>query len=213
MKQKIKISFFVALLCFVYSFDGFAQIKKENLKLGFSYGTGIQNKFPFNADDYTHDVDFYKVQINYRFKDKKKWAFEVNLEPAYNVVEHQLLNRFYIKPSDTDNYQELTELYMQKRTIKEYVLNLGVIARYKIYNGISTYAILGSGPMIADKATERLAKGFAFSDVFGLGLSYEFLKLQLDFRYSVRHTSNLELKQPNGGHNTTNVEFALLFRP
>ena len=64
--------------------------------------------------------------------------------------------------------------------------------------------------MFSDKATERLAKGFAFSDIFGLGLSYEINKLQLDFRYSVRHTSNLELKQPNGGHNTTNTEFSVL---
>lgn len=189
-----------------------AQIKKENLKLGLTYGTGSQDKYPFNADDYTHNVDFYKIQINYRFKDKQKWAFEVNFEPSYNVVEHQLLNRYYIKPSDADNYQELTELYVQKRTIKEYVLNCGFIARYKIYDGISSYAIGSVGPMVSDKATERLAKGFAFSDIFGLGLSYEINKLHFDFRYSVRHTSNLELKQPNGGHNTTNTEFSVLFK-
>ncbi len=187
-----------------------AQIKKENIKLGFTYGTGAQDKFPFNADDYTHEVDFYKIQINYRFKDKRKWAFEVNLEPSFNVVEHQLLNRFYIKPSDSDNYMELTELYMQRRTIKEYVLNLGFITRYKIYKNVSTYAIISVGPMYADKATERLAKGFAFSDIFGLGLSYEINKLQFDLRYSVRHTSNLEFQQPNGGHNTTNMEFSVL---
>ena len=169
-----------------------------------------KDKFPFNADDYIHEVDFYKIQINYRFKDKRKWAFEVNLEPSFNIVEHQLLNRFYIKPSDADNYEELTELYMQRRTLKEYVLNCGFISRYKIYNGISSYAIISVGPMYADKATERLAKGFAFSDIFGLGLSYEINKLQFDLRYSVRHTSNLEFKQPNGGHNTTNMEFSLL---
>ena len=77
---------------------------------------------------------------------------------------------------------------------------------------MSTYAIGGTGPMHSDKATERLAKGFAFSDIFGLGLSYELKKLLFDFRYSVRHTSNLELKQPNGGHNTTNTEFSVLFK-
>lgn len=211
MKQKFIILFFVVLAFIANPFNGYAQIKKENLKLGFTYGTGSQNKYPFNAKDYTHEVDFYKIQINYRFKDKKKWAFEINLEPSYNVVQHQLLNRFYIKPSDAENYQELTELYLQKRTIKEYVLNCGFIARYKIYNGISTYAIGSLGPMIADKATERLAKGFAFSDIFGLGVSYEINRLQFDFRYSVRHTSNLEMKQPNGGHNTTNAEFSVLF--
>jgi len=212
MKQKFTIPFFLILVFMAHSFVGNAQIKKENLKLGFTYGTGSQNKFPFNEDDYTHEVTFYKTQINYRFKDQHKWAFEINLEPSYNVAQHQLLNRFYIKPSDAENYQELTELYMQKRTIKEYVLNCGFIARYKVYNGISTYAIGSVGPMFSDKATERLAKGFAFSDIFGLGLSYDINKIQFDFRYSVRHTSNLELKQPNGGHNTTNIEFSMLFK-
>lgn len=212
MNHKFSIAFFLTLVFMVSSFYLNGQIKKENLKLGLTYGTGSQDKFPFNAKDYTHKVDFYKVQINYRFKDKNKWAFEINLEPSYNVVEHQLLNKFYVKPSDADNYQELRELYTQKRTIKEYVLNCGIIARYKIYKGISCYAIGSLGPMISNKATERLAKGFAFSDIFGLGLSYEINKLQFDFRHSVRHTSNLELKQPNGGHNTTNIEFSVLFK-
>jgi len=212
MRQKFKISFFMVLVFIANSYCGHAQIKKENLKLGFAYGTGSQNKFPFNDSDYTHEVTFYKTQINYRIKNKQNWAFEVNLEPSYNVIEHQLLNKYYVKPSDAENYQELTELYMQKRTLKEYVLNCGFIVRYKIYNGISTYAIGSAGPMVSDKATERIAKGFAFSDVFGFGLSYEINKLQFDFRHSFRHTSNLELKQPNGGHNTVNAEFSVLFK-
>jgi hypothetical protein len=212
MKQKFTTLLFVTLVFIGNFLVANAQIKKENLKMGFSYGTGSQNKYPFNASDYTHEVSFYKVQINYRIKDKQKWAFEVNLEPGFNVAEHQLLNKYYIKPSDTEDYKAQTEFYMQKRTINEYVLNLGFITRYKIYNGISSYAIASVGPMFSNKPTERLAKGFAFSDIFGLGLSYEFNKIQLDFRYSVRHTSNLEIKKPNGGHNTTNTEFSVLYR-
>jgi hypothetical protein len=64
--------------------------------------------------------------------------------------------------------------------------------------------------MIADKASERLAKGFAFSDVFGLGMAYQLGNIQFGYRYSVRHTSNLEMKKPNNGHNTTNMEFSVL---
>jgi len=64
--------------------------------------------------------------------------------------------------------------------------------------------------MIANKRTERLASGFAFSDVFGIGISFDINNLRLDFRYSVGHTSNLEMEQPNNGHNTTNTEFAIL---
>lgn len=212
MKQHSLISCLVGLLLICTSIHGNAQIKKENLKLGFTYGTGSQGKFPFNADDYIHEVDFYKIQINYRFKDKKKWAFELHLEPSFNVVEHQLLNKFFVKPSDAENFQELRDLYTQKRTIKEYVLNCGIIARYKVYKDFTAFSVFSLGPMIADKATERLAKGFAFSDILGLGLSYELNKLQFDFRYSVRHTSNLEFQQPNGGHNTTNFEISALFK-
>ncbi|WP_298553475.1 acyloxyacyl hydrolase [uncultured Algibacter sp.] len=212
MKQKIIISFFITSFFMISSIVGHAQLKKENFRLGFAYGVGSQNKYPFNAKDYTHEVNFYKILINYRFKEKRKWAFEINLETSYNVVEHQLLNKWYVKEEDADNYLELRDLYTQKRTIKEYVLNCGLIARYKIYNNISAYAIGSLGVMTADKGTERLAKGFAFSDIFGLGLSYEINKVQLGFRYSVRHTSNLELKQPNGGHNTTNTEFSVLYK-
>lgn len=212
MKFKLLMSFFFSTLFMGISVSGNSQIKKEYLKLGFTFGKGAQDKFPFNADDYIHEVDFYKIQINYRFKDKKKWAFELNLEPSFNVVEHQLLNKFYVKPSDAENFQELRDLYTQKRTIKEYVLNCGIIARYKVYKDFSAFSVFSLGPMIADKATERLAKGFAFSDILGVGVSYELNKLQFDFRYSVRHTSNLEFQQPNGGHNTTNFEISALYK-
>lgn len=212
MKQNNRLSMLIVLVFFANSFIGHSQIKKERLKLGFAYGTGSQNKPPFDLVDYTHEVTFYKALINYRFKQKRKWAFEMSLEPSFNVAEHQLLNEHFIKPKDDENYEALRELYTQKRTFNEYVLNCGLVARYFIYKNISTYVIGSLGVMTADKATERLAKGFAFSDVAGLGLSYEINKIQLDFRYSVRHTSNLELQQPNKGHNTTNMEFGLLFR-
>lgn len=207
-----KITLFVALVFLLSTCLTSAQIKKENLKLGFSNGSGKQGRFPLSSPDYIHDVDFYKVQLNYRFKDKRKWAFEINLEPSYNVVKHQLLNSFFIKASDADNFLELRELFGRKRTIKEYVLNMGVIARYKLYKGISTYAIGSVGPMIGDKETERLAKGFAFSDIFGLGVSYDVNVAIFDFRYSVRHTSNLEFDSPNSGHDTSNFECSVLFK-
>ena len=211
MKLKFTLSFFIALIFLTNVFVVNAQIKKENIKLGFTFGTGSQNKFPFDLKDYTHEVTFYKAQINYRLKQNRKWAFEIYLEPSYNIAEHQLLNEQFIKPTDGVDYLEKRALFTQKRTIKEYVLNIGFIDIYFIYKDISTYAIGSVGPMISDKPTERLAEGYAFSDVFGLGVSYEINKIQLDFRYSVRHTSNLEFKQPNDGHNTTNMEVSVLF--
>ncbi len=201
----------ILILLLSFSISGSAQIKKENIKLGFNYGTGSQNKFPFDLDHYSHEVDFYKVQVNYLWKDKRKWSFEFNMEPAIYVAEHQLLNEWFIKESDGENYQELRELHTQKRTIKEYVLNLGFISRYKVVKNFSIYNLVSIGPMVSDKATERLAKGFAFSDILAFGTSYQVGTVLLDFRYSVRHTSNFEIKDPNHGHNTTNIEFGVLF--
>ncbi|WP_346883098.1 acyloxyacyl hydrolase [uncultured Algibacter sp.] len=193
-------------------FVGYAQIKKENLKIGFITGTGTQNSFPFNLESYTHEITFYKARVNYTFKEKRKWAFEINLEPGFNIAEHQLLNKYFIKPTDSDNFREEREIFLQKRTINEYVLDIGFLVRYSVYKNVSAFAIGGVGPMIGDKETARLAKGFAFSDIFGMGISYEINKIQLDFRYSVRHTSNLEFKKPNNGHNTTNIELGILFQ-
>lgn len=189
-----------------------AQIKKDAIKLGFAYGVGSQNKFPFNLEDYTHTVDFYKILINYSLKQKGRWSFELQIEPGINIAEHQLLNKWYVRESEWDNYLELRDLFTQKRTITEYVLNLGFLVRYTIYKDLSAYAIGSVGPMISDKPTERLAKGYAFSDVFGLGLSYSINKVQFNIRGSVRHTSNLKFKKPNSGHNTTNIEFGALFQ-
>ncbi|MEP1489420.1 MAG: acyloxyacyl hydrolase [Algibacter sp.] len=205
------IQLFITLF-FVSIFLGNSQIKKENIKLGLAFGTGTQSSFPFNASDYTHEVKFYKAVVNYKLKQKNKWNYEINIEPSFNVAKHQLKNKWFVKPEDYDNYLELRDLYTQERTLKEYVLNIGFITRYALFENASMYALGSVGPMIGDIGTERLAKGFAFSDVFGLGTSYVVGKTQLDFRYSVRHTSNLQMKIPNNGHNTTNIEFAVLLQ-
>ncbi|XCF05040.1 acyloxyacyl hydrolase [Tamlana crocina] len=188
-----------------------AQIKKENFKFGLSYGSGTQNRYPYKLSDHMHTVNFYKAQLNYRLKQKRKWAYEINLEPNFNVVRHQLIDASVINGKDGDNYLELREHYAQRQDLKEYVLNIGIIMRYYISKDLSSYAIGSMGPMIGNKATERLAKGFAFSDVFGIGLSFQIGKTTFDFRYSMRHTSNLNFKMPNKGHNTMNMEYAVLF--
>ena len=200
----------LTLFSLTYNSEIFAQLKKENFKVGISYGTGSQNKYPFNLSSYTHTVTFYKAVVNYKFSERGRWTFETNLEPSYNIAEHQLLNKYFIKPTYPD-YLEKQALFTQKRTIREYVVNAGMIARFRIYKTASIYALGSVGPMYTDKETERLAKGFAFSDIFGLGLSYGIDRIRLDARCSVRHTSNLNTQRPNNGHNTTNIEFSVLY--
>lgn len=188
-----------------------SQSEIGKINFGISYGEGAHDRFPFNSKNYKHDIRFHKVIFNYRFKESKNWVFEFVAEPSYNVVEHQLLNKWFIKPTDSPDYLQEREIFTKNRRFTEYVLNLGLLARYKLFKQLSVYAVGSVGPMIADKRTERLASGFAFSDIFGVGVSYDVGKVRLGVRYSVRHTSNLEMKTPNNGHNTTNIEYSVLF--
>ncbi len=65
--------------------------------------------------------------------------------------------------------------------------------------------------MITNKETERLAKGFAFSDIFGFGFQYKMDRLVFEIRPGIRHVSNLDFQFPNCGHNSTTIDFGILF--
>ena len=65
--------------------------------------------------------------------------------------------------------------------------------------------------MITDTETERLSKGFAFSDVLALGFSLKVDKVIFDVRPSLRHVSNAQLQSSNAGFNTSNIEFGISF--
>ena len=65
--------------------------------------------------------------------------------------------------------------------------------------------------MFTDTETERLSKGFSFSDVLGLGISYQTKHVTLDFRPNLRHNSNAGLQSSNAGFNTMNYDFGFVF--
>ena len=55
---------FLILTGFLLSFSFFASAQETNskFKAGFNYGFGVTDNFPFSTDDYTYDVQFYKIQ-------------------------------------------------------------------------------------------------------------------------------------------------------
>lgn len=187
------------------------QNSENRIRLGFNYGAGKQETFPFNSFDYRYDVEFYKLLFNYELKNNRKWVFELNIEPAYYKATHQLLNKYYVKPDWGDNYLEKREEFTKEKTINEYVLNTGVITRFRLYKYLSIYALASIGPMFSDTDTERMSAGFAFSDIFGLGISYQAGKFFFDLRYSLRHVSNANIRKPNNGYNSANLEFGLSY--
>lgn len=203
------------IILFFILFDtmtGNAQEKSKKIKYGFNYGKGEQGTFPFHSKDYIYELQFYKLQVNYLIKQKNKHSLELNIEPSIYIAEHQLLNEQFVRPEDGENYQELREQFTQLKTMKEYSLGIGIIYRYQLNHKLSTYVIGSIGPMIIDTETERMTKGFAFSDVLSIGFSYPISSIIFDIRYGVRHVSNLNFSLPNSGYNTTNIEVGFLVK-
>jgi hypothetical protein len=91
-------------------------------------------------------------------------------------------------------------------------LNLGIILRKPISKSINVFFLASTGPMISDGETERLAKGFAFSNVLALGICFKAQKIEIEIRPNIRHVSNAGLSSPNIGFNTKNIEFGFSLR-
>jgi len=211
MNYILKLTF-VFFLVFINKVNAQDTIQKnKKIRLGFNYGFGTQQSYPFNSKDYTYDVQFYKIQINYLISKKTKWSFEINVEPSIYFNEHQLLNKYYVQPNE-DDYLKKREEFTKLKPLNEYVLNLGFLTRYHVFNNFSTYILGSVGPMYSDTDTERMNAGFAFSDIIALGLSYQINTFFLDFRYSMRHVSNANLSEPNNGYNSMNFEFGLTYQ-
>jgi len=65
--------------------------------------------------------------------------------------------------------------------------------------------------MSTDTQTERMTNGFAFADVFALGVSAQVNQFRFDLRPSLRHVSNAGLNSENAGYNTKNIEIGISY--
>ena len=183
-----------------------AQDEKSKFAIGFDYGFGSE----FNNKNYTFTNHFYKVQLHYKFKEKKHFQYEILVQPEVNFGTHQLLNFYFVKP-ETPDFEQKREEYTKLKDIHEYVLNIGFLVRKPISKTFSVYALGSIGPMITDTETERMSDGFAFADVLALGFSARLQKLKFDLRPSIRHVSNAGLGAENAGYNTKNIEFGISY--
>jgi hypothetical protein len=192
-------------LIFIFSITTFySQNTKGETSIGFHYGFGneIRNK------NYSYSNSYYKIQLGYVLKETKNFKYELVLQPELNFATHQLLNLYFVTPEEI-NFEEKREKYTKLKDIKEYALGIGLCVRKPISKIASIYVLASLGPMITDTETERLSKGFAFSDVLALGFSLKVDKVIFDVRPSLRHVSNAQLQSSNAGFNTSNIEFGL----
>ena len=180
-----------------------------NMQLGFNYGMGTQNAFPFNSKNYTYDIRFYKGILNLGLDETVKWSFEANFELGYYKVKYHSESHANMK---TVNRNLVDQQPVTDKQLNEYVLNVGLLSRYKFSDHFGIYALGSLGPMVSSCATDRQAHGFAFSDIFALGLRYPHSQWAFDLRFGVRHVSNAGFSRPNKGHNSTHLEAGFLVR-
>ncbi|SNR17584.1 acyloxyacyl hydrolase [Tenacibaculum jejuense] len=185
--------------------------QERKIYLGLNYGRATQNSFPLNDPDYDYDNQYLKVQINYPLTLKENFNFELLIEPSVYFANHQLLNEQFVLPT-TENFLELREKFTKRRAFEEYALNIGILIRYNIFSKFSSYLLGSVGPMISNEDTERLKRGFAFSDILGLGFSWKQKRILFDFRLTLRHNSNLNFASPNKGHNSFGIESGISFQ-
>jgi len=185
-------------------------IKKE-LSLGLNYGQAAQEYFPYYNENYLYESKYFKGQINYLLLQKNKFSLELLVEPGFYQVQYRLLNWYFVQENRGDDFIEQRFEYIQMRTFNEFALNFGLVTRFNIFKNFSTYLMASVGPMNSGKHTERLIKGFAFSDIVGYGVSYRLNRFIFDSRLTLRHTSNANTRFPNNGHNSMGLEAGVSF--
>ena len=193
------------------SFSQEKRISNKNLWLGLNYGQASRNTFIYESEDYDYRNQFLKFQANWQFLKRNRWSYELHLEPSIYFSEHQLLNEHFIQPKMGKDFLEQRDRFTQQRQFNEYALNIGIVVRYALSNNFSMYLLGSIGPMYSGNDTERLLKGLAFSDIFGMGFSLMLKSIRFDIRTTLRHNSNANISKPNIGHDSIGLETGISF--
>ena len=210
MKAKIKFLIISNLLLSVFAYSQDSIPKFKWLRTGVVIGFASQNTFIKQEWDYTYENKIVKFSNHFNLSRKRKHSWEILVEPSYYRSEHQMINYWFISHT-VENGDELRAKYMRLKSINEYTLHLGLVYRRYLDFNSSVYATLNTGPMYIDIETERLKKGFAFSDVLSVGYNYRIKKLSFDAKFMFRHASNANLQKPNYGLNSSGFEFGAYY--
>ena len=204
MRLKFPLIFNLFFSVYVCSQDNATRF--QWLRSGINFGYASQNTFLKQDSDYTYESKSVKFTNHFNFSRKRKHSWEILVEPSYYRSKHQMLNYWFISHT-VENGDELRAKFMRMKTINEYVLNLGVVYRRYLTSNSSVLVTLNTGPMYIDTETERLKKGFAFSDILSFGYNYRAKKISFEAKCVVRHVSNANLQMPNFGLNAAGFEF------
>jgi hypothetical protein len=203
--MKFKYALIIALLFSIFAHSQEVIPRFKWLRSGLVIGHASQNTFVKQEWDYTYESKIIKFSNHFNWSRIKKHSWEILIEPSYYRSKHQMINYWFISHT-VPNGNELRAKFMPLKSINEYVLNVGIVYRRHLNLKSSVYATLNSGPMYIDTDTERLKKGFAFSDILSVGYNYKVKKVSFDAKFMFRHASNANLQMPNFGLNEAGFE-------
>lgn len=181
-------------------------------KIGFLYNFGTEDNFIFNDPDYFYTTNTYKVQLFYPLASYKKFSFELIVQPQYQSVKHQLLNKWFVTP-EQENYLEKRALYTQLKSINLYSIEFGFSTKHPVFSFLDAVLKISVGLSSIDTATERLAKGFTFIENASLGFDIKTSKAtSLYIGSNLGHVSNFDFQLPNDGYNIFGIEVGFSYK-
>lgn len=209
------ISFFFLLAIILLSTCQLRAQKKDkikHLKYGLQISTNARNNFYFSNENYALKINTLKLQSFYKLKTIKDWDFNLILQPQFQLMEHKLLNKFFIQPDDFDgNFLEYREKFTQPNHLSLYAFELGFQLTRHLFKDIRFEFTAGLGMGYIDFTTERLVRGFTFIENLSFGLSKSFDRIEIYSGFVLSHISNFDIKLPNSGYNTIGLELSMRF--
>ena len=200
LNKRLHILFFIVLA------SGMLQGQNNSQVVGITSSIGVQSIFPFNSGSYEYSFKSIGLFWKRPFRSNGQWTLSYQLEPSYYHAHHKLTNPWYKLNERDQLYSAKIPIFQAPKTIREYVLKFGFDIQYELAPKWHVNMLLSIGPTYSNTETERLAKGFAFSDAVVLGVIYKMSNFQINVLSGIRHVSNANLKQPNNGHNASLIE-------
>ena len=210
--QKKQLLFFL-FFTLIYSLKA-QENKKEILnikKVGVLYNTVNAKNFIFEDEDYKYTSNTLKLQAFYNLGKWRSFDFELIVQPQIQVIKHQLLNTYFVLPSE-ENFEDKIIEFTTPKTMHLYAFELGFVVKREILNNLDFQFTAGLGVAIIDTRTERLAKGFTFIENASLGFSYKTTKkTALYIGSNIGHISNLDFQSPNNGYTFLGFEVGVSY--
>lgn len=182
-------------------------------EIGFAFVLGNEHNFLFDDPDYNYQSKIVKLRLHYPLLSKSN-ALTLIFEPQVVHLSHQLINEHFVTP-DEDKYMEKRVRFTRKKQMTLAVIETTLAFKVKIYKKLSGVITAGLGLGYIDTATERLTKGFTFTENSSIALEHTVKeRTNLYIAIGLGHVSNFNFKLPNSGYNTltTAIGFSYILK-